>query len=107
MSLREVAEEGLLTSKEPHGKIWISVNAYCIKLNADIVSVKEIISEKQLGVFATKQIEQKTFIAEYKGDLLTSEEAEEKQQSYELVGQKMFYQLTVSRKDQQNEPNYI
>ena len=68
--------------------------------------MKEIISEKQLGVFATKQIEQKTFIAEYKGDL-TSEEAEEKQQSYELVGQKMFYQLKVSRKDQQNEPNYI
>lgn len=79
------------------------MNAYCIKLNADILSVKEIISEKQLGVFATKQIEQKT----YSWDLLTSEEAEEKQQSYELVGQKMFYQLKVSRKDQQNEPNYI
>ena len=83
------------------------MNAYCIKLNVDIVSVKEIIIDKELGVFARKLIEPKTFIAEYKGDLLTSEEAEEKEQSYQLVGQKMFYQLKVSRKEQQNEPNYI
>ena len=55
--------------------------------------MKEIVTDKQLGVFAGKLIKQKTFIAEYKEDLLTSVEAEEKQQAYEMVGQKKFYQL--------------
>ena len=58
----------------------------------DLVTVENI-TETEVGVFAINDIPAKTFIAEYKGELLTKEKKED---IYAKVKQDKFFLLDVS-----------
>ena len=61
----------------------------------DLVTVENI-TETEVGVFAINDIPAKTFIAEYKGELLSKEDAKKKEDIYAKVKQEKFFLLDVS-----------
>ena len=69
--------------------------------------MKEIVTDKEVGILASEQIKEITFIAEYKGELMTKQEAEKNKTCTKWWGTNSFINLKVSTKDQQNEPTYI
>uniref|UniRef100_A0A1X7TM32 SET domain-containing protein n=1 Tax=Amphimedon queenslandica TaxID=400682 RepID=A0A1X7TM32_AMPQE len=77
-TFKSVAEEDLRESKEP----------------LDLVTVEHI-TANELGVFAKCNIEPKTFITEYKGELLSKEEAARKEDLYKLIKQDKFFLLDI------------
>ena len=56
----------------------------------------EVITGTQVGVFAMKDIPAKTFLAEYKGELLNRDQARKQEDLYAAVKQDKFFILDVS-----------
>lgn len=56
----------------------------------------ENITDTEVGVFAINDIPPKTFIAEYRGELLSKVEAKEKEDLYASVKHDKFFLLDVS-----------
>ena len=95
VTIRGAAEEGLKHSLEPHSNSATSQAICFMYICEDLVTVENI-TETEVGVFAINDIPAKTFIAEYKGELLTKEDAKKKEDIYAKVKQDKFLLLDVS-----------
>ena len=94
-TVRGAAEEGLKQSLEPHSNSATSQAICFMYICKDLVTVENITST-EVGVFAINDIPPKTFIAEYKGEVLSREEAKKKEDLHASVKQDKFFLLDVS-----------